>query len=44
MTDLQKKMAEKLGLTPDDFQPKSHKSGRVRSTSAIYCADDRHTD
>lgn len=22
MTDLQKKMADKLGLTPDDFQPK----------------------
>lgn len=22
MTELQKKMADKLGLTPDDFQPK----------------------
>lgn len=26
MTDLQKKMANKLGLTPDDFQPKEEQT------------------
>lgn len=36
MTDLQRKMVDKLGLIPDDL------GGRARNTGAIYCTEDKH--
>ena len=42
MTDLQKKMADKLGLTPDDFRPK--KATKVDELEAQVLYPARMTD
>ena len=38
MTDLEKKMAEKLGLTPDDFQPKKATKVDELEAQVLYTA------
>ena len=38
MTDLQKKMADKLGLTPDDFQPKKATKVDELEAQVLYTA------
>lgn len=38
MTDLQRKMADKLGLTPDDFQPKKATKVDELEAQVLYTA------